>query len=53
MQYFIDAVRNQTSDKSYLLELTKSRSKVHKNNSSRELALNLTDEKDFRKTISQ
>ena len=40
-QNFFDLVRNQTTNKNYLLELTKGRSKVREKNMSRELALTL------------
>ena len=53
IQYFFDALRNQTLNKNYLLELIKKRSKVHGMNMSCELALHLTNQKHFLKTICQ
>ena len=40
VQYFFDLVSNRTSNKKYLLQLIKRRSKDHRNNNSREHALN-------------
>ena len=48
IQYFCDAMRNQTSNKvKRLIELIKKRSKVHEKNMSRASALNFTNDKYF------
>ena len=40
MEYLFDSVRNQASNRTYLLQLIKRRSKVHQNITSHELVLN-------------
>ena len=50
--YFFDVVRNQASNKNYLLRLIKWRPKVHEKATSRKHALNNDQWKLLRKTIS-
>ena len=47
MQHFFYSLKNKTSNRKYLLELIKRKSKVHKKNVSREIGLNFAQSKTF------
>ena len=47
LQQYFDSLKNKTSNRKYLLELIKRKSKVHKKNVSREIALNFVQSKTF------